>query len=392
MFMADEQKSRTNIHEWLLRVEYPVVAFLAFVVLGIMAFFTFNLSFLSPVKKAISEFSMTDLYYQILHETGTPPESPLITIVDMTELISRRDLAEALEAIEACNPALVGVDMVFEGRKEDVVGDSMIASVAAQYANIIWSKKLRDFANDSLEYTDAARSFFADSLQIHEGVTNMSRQLYGGVKRKIDQAWIQNGEIEPSFIVETTNAYAGKEVAETKVKSVEINFTPTLFRVIPADSIVYYPDLIADRIVLFGAMNEEVDMHYTPLGKIPGIMLLAYGVQTLLKQNQIIDISGILFWVISFLIVTLTYWGRKRRREWVAGRKNATVRLLLGFPLVSSVISFAWMALLLYFSFVLFCGYDISFNLGLAFSAIAFLLTAENTFTAITNYTKEIGS
>ena len=60
--------------------------------------------------------------------------------------------------------------------------------------------------------------------------------------------------------------------------------------------------------------------------------------------------------------------------------------------MVSSVISFAWMALLLYFSFVLFCGYDISFNLGLAFSAIAFLLTAENTFTAITNYTKEIGS
>ena len=86
-------------HRFLTRFCVPIVAALAFVVLGIMAFFTFNLSFLNPIKKAVKEFSMTDLYYQILQETGSPATSPLITIVDMTELISRQDLAQALEKI-----------------------------------------------------------------------------------------------------------------------------------------------------------------------------------------------------------------------------------------------------------------------------------------------------
>ena len=379
-------------HRFLSRFCVPIVAALAFVVLGIMAFFTFNLSFLNPIKKAVKEFSMTDLYYQILQETGNPNTSPLITIVDMTELISRQDLAQALEDIESCRPKVVGVDMVFEGRKEDAAGDSMITAVAAHYENIIWSMKLYDYVDDELEHMTDVRSFFTEDVEVKEGVTNMERQLYGGVKRMMSQGWRLRGELKPSFIVSMANEYAGRQVAETSSTNVEINFTPTSFTVMPADSVLLHPELIADRIVLFGAMNEEVDMHYTPLGKIAGIQLLAYGIQTLLKQNDIIEIKGFWFWVVTFVLVAITYWLRKQRKEWVEARPRASQRLLLGFPIVGSIIAFLWMALLMWVAFVLFCGYEISFNLGLTFSAIAFLGTAESSYKSLLNYAKDLSN
>ena len=376
----------------LQRARGAIVTALAFVVLGIMAFFTFNLSFLNPIKKAVKEFSMTDMFYQILQETGSPDTSPLITIVDMTELISRRDLAEALEVIEAYSPKVIGVDMVFEGRKEDIQGDSMIAEVAQNHSNIIWSMKLYDYADNELEHTSDVRSFFTSDVGVKEGVTNMQRQLYGGVKRSISIGWRLRGELKPSFITAVTNEYAGKEVVPTEAKEVEINFAPTQFPVIPADSVFLHPELIADHIVLFGAMNEEVDMHYTPLGKIAGIELLAYGIQTMMKKNDIVDIKGFWFWVITFLLVLVTYDLRRRRKQWVDARPRASQRLLLGFPIVGSIIAFLWMALLMWVAFVLFCGYDISFNPGLTFSAIAFLGTAESSYKSLLNYAKDLSN
>lgn len=368
----------------------PIVSAIAFVVLGLMAFFTFNLSFLNPIRKAVQEFSMTDLYYQILQETGTPEISKLITIVDMTELISRRDLALSLEDIESRKPKVVGVDMVFEGRKEDAVGDSMIAFVASRYDNIIWSKKLYSYTNDEQEHNDDIRSFFTEELTVKEGVTNMQRQLYGGMKRKLSMAWRLRGKLQPSFIAAVSNDYADREIAPLEARDMEINFTPTMFPVIPADSILMHPELITDHIVLFGAMTEEVDMHYTPLGKIAGIELLAYGIQTLMKQNDILEISGFWFWSVTFIMVMLTYWFRYRRKKWTEARRHASQRLLLGFPLVGSIIAFLWMALLMWVAFVLFCAYDLSFNLGLAFSAIAFLSTAESSYNSLLNYTKDL--
>lgn len=377
------------LYKWLQRGKVLVVTIMAFIVLGVMLFFTYNFTFLSPVKKAVQEFSMTDIYYQILQETGSPDTSPLITIVDMTEMTSRRDLAQALEDIEACGPKIVGVDIILEGRKDDVEGDEMITQVAANYQNIIWSMKLTDFVDDEIEYGNVIRSFFTDSIEVQEGVTNMQRRLYGGVKRRLDQGWLLRGQLMPSFSIRVLNGYADKTIYDTEIQSIDVNFTPTNFSVVDADSVLMHPELIADRIVLFGAMSEESDMHYTPLGKIPGIVLLAYSIQTLLSQTQIVEVKGWPLWICSFILIMITYWERVKRKTWITRHAHPLVQLILGFPIISSIISFLWMALALWLAFLLFCGYDISFNLGISFSAIAFLTTAEYSYLSLLDYLKE---
>jgi len=377
------------LHKLFDKGRVAIVTVFSFMLLGIMAFFTYNLSFLNPIQKAVKDFSMTDLFYQILEGSGHVESSPLITIVDMTELISRRDLAQALENIEACKPKVIGVDMVFEGRKEDELGDEMMQMVAARYDNIVWSMKLYDWVNPELEHTTATRSYFTENVEVKEGVTNMQRELYGGVKRMISLGWRLNGDLRQSFLGAVVNEYADKEVVPMASEQVEINFTPTVFAIIPADSVLEHPELIADHIVLFGAMNEEVDMHYTPLGKMAGIQLLAYGIQTLMNKKNVMEVKGFLFWVITFVLVAITYYFRRRRKDWIARRRHAIDRLLFGFPIVGSAIAFLWMALLMWVAFILFCGYNISFNLGFVFASIAFLGTAEDSYTSLLNFSKD---
>lgn len=368
-----------------------IVSAFAFLVLGVMAFFTFNLSFLNPIQKVVQDFSMTDFYYQILMQTNRCQESSLITIVDITELTDRGDLALTLEEIEACNPKVIGVDVVFDGLKEDTVADGMLRDIAGTYDNIIWSEKLCDYADDNVGYTIPQRSFFAQETGCKEAVTNMQRSLYSGLKRILVTGWKLQGELLPSFVGMLANTYAEKTLLETRDDEIEINFAPTMFTVIPGDSVIYHPELIVDRIVLFGAMHEDADMHYTPLGQMAGIELLAYAVQTVLRGNEVYEVKGFFLVMISFLLVMLTSWGRTSQRRWIARRKRLELRLLLEFPVFKSIISFMWVILLMWAAFILFSYYDVSFSLGLAFSGIAFLGTAEKSYDTITKYLKNKG-
>jgi len=363
------------------------VTLLAFLVLWIMkSFFTIKIPTFSPITKAIEDFSMTDLFYEM--DDNNRQENSFITIVDMTELTNRGDIAHALEQVEACEPLVVGVDMVFQGLKDDSLGNEALRHVAANYPNIIWSLRLYDYDN-KLGYTYPDRSFFIEETGATEAVTNMLSTKVSRVKRKLVRGWELNGELKPAFVCSVANMYAGEEIAPTEGKDLDINFTPTDFTVVPWNRVAQNADLLADRIVLFGAMHEEGDMHITPLGKMAGLELLAYGVQTLINNNEVREVSHGKLLLYSFLIVLLVYLERSWRRDWIGRRRNPLARLLLNFPIVGSLISFIWVGLIMFGAYLIFVRYNTSFNLGYAFGAIAFLVTAESSYTIIHDYLKD---
>lgn len=362
--------------KWLKNI---IITLLAFVVVGTFAVFALNLSFLSPIAQVVKDFEMTDIYYQILQDTDDGEVSEDVTIVDMSELYSRRELADAIDAIEAQNPRTIGVDVVFEGLKEDSVGDDRMREVAGHYRNIVFSYKLLDYQNDSIGYGEAVHSFFADN-SVAEGFTNMQRNLYGGVKRVLSLGRKHQGETVPSFIVGVVNHYTTQEPITAEERDLNINFIPRRFRVLQPDAIALHPDWIKGKLVLFGAMKDEQDMHYTPLGKMAGVELLAYSAETLLEQSEVIHLNGWLTAVVSFLLVLLTQVVFAAYKEFAKGRKNRLLRFLMGASFVRSILMFLWMAVWMWVTFILFCKYDVSLNLGWALSAMAFLALAQSVF------------
>lgn len=364
-------------------VRHIIITVLSFVLVGSFALIAYQLPFMGPIAEAIKEFEMTDVYCQILQDTSDEDEnvSDVVTIVDLSELYSRRDLAKALEMIEAQNPKVIGADVVFEGLKEDSVGDQMLEEVAIRHKNIVFSYKLLDYQNDSVGHANTVRSFFANEEgRVTEGYTNMPRNLYGGIKRRLSLGERVEGKDAPSFIAQVTDMYHGNEKSDVSLKHLNINFIPKHFRVVEPDAIADHPEWLKGKIVLFGAMKEENDMHYTPLGKMAGTELLAYSIETLLEKSEMKEVSGWLMAVISFCLVLLTQIVFSTYKNYAVKRKNRVVRFLMSATFMRSYLMFIWIALWMWVAFILFYLYDISLDMGWALSAIAFLLLAQSIY------------
>lgn len=355
---------------WLRHI---IVTVLAFGIVGIFTLMALNFSFLNPIAQVIKDFEMTDVFYQILLDENESETNDDIVIVDMSEIYSRRELAKVLSEIEAMKPKVIGVDVVFEGLKEDSVGDQMIKTVIVQNHNIVLSYKLLDYVNDSIGYTEAIHSFFVDEVDVVEGFTNMERNLYGGMKRELSLGKRYDGKLVPSFIIQTAERYAEKNFMELDDKNIKINFTPTRFTMIPADSVSQYSKLLEGRLVLFGAMKDEQDVHYTPLGRMAGVELLAYSVQTLMHQMEAKSPPKWLLCIGSFLLALITTIWLSYYRGFALQRKNRWIKFLLSASVTKSIFIFLWMAFLMWMAFVLFYKCNYSVNLSWAFSGIVFL-------------------
>lgn len=370
-------------------LHHIIVTALAFCIVGVLAAIALNTGFLDPVAKVIKNFSMSDVYYQILQEAGEPDENNDIVIVDMSELHKRQELAKLLDDIEEQEPRVVGIDVVFEGLKEDSIGDEMIWDAAGKYDNMVFSYRLVDYQDDRTGYTDAVHSFFAEALEVEEGFTNMQRDLYGGIKRVLSIGKKYHGALQPSFIAKVANRHLGMEAVAIEDRDMTINYTPTYFTVIPFDSVKYHAEELKDKLVLFGAMKEETDMHYTPLGKMAGVELLAYSIQTLLEHKEVHELP---MWVVvigSFLLTLLTQIGWTSYTDYAGKRKSKIARLCLSNSFTKAILFFLWVSFIVWLTFIIFFKCDVNISLGLALSGIAFLSLSRDFINECISITKE---
>ncbi|MBO7120133.1 MAG: CHASE2 domain-containing protein [Bacteroidaceae bacterium] len=358
---------------------------LSFIIVWGYAQIALNLSFLNPISEAIANFSITDKYYQMMPEV----ENRSLTIVDLTPLHDRGEIANVLEEIEACCPATIGVDCVFEGGKSDTLADDAIRSIAEQYHNIVFSYKLLNEQSDCIGYSRSVHSFFTDEIAVREGVANMYRDnFYTGIKRTLKLGWTHSGNKELSLVGEIVNLYAGTEVVTARDNDMNINFAPTHFSIVEPSEILQSRHLIEGRIVFLGALADEIDMHYTPIGKMSGVELLAYATQTLIEDRQIIELPMWLQVVVAVFLVMLTNVLQLLYLRWTSKSRSPLVFHVMGSAYMLGVVTFLWIALIMWGTFLCFNLYNVSVELGWPIAAMAFLSTSRSFYAACEDYYK----
>lgn len=358
--------------------KYFAVTILAFCLVGVYAMAAFNLKVFNPIAEILDDYSFTDFYYKLQAGAGVQDTSRIVTIVDMTELRKRRDFADLFMEVNALKPKAVGVDVVFEGYKEeDLEGDTLLDMAVKQLQNFVFSYKIIDSMDG-----ETVHSFFTPSDSVTEGFTNMPRQLYGGMKRSVSIGREVGGVVQPSFIKRVADIYAGQEVTALADKDLNINFSPKYYRVVPYDSIFENRDLIEDHLVLIGAMKEEGDMHYTPQGKIAGVELLAYAAETMLMQSEIKHASTGVTIIVSFFVVFFSVILLSKYKDFTT-KKKTLGHVLLSTSLVRGLLVCGWVSVIVWITFLLFCRYNYSISLVIAMSAIALIYMATNLYDSI---------
>ena len=346
--------------------DHFIIVASAFLMLGLLRVITFNLSFLDPVAMAFENFSVTDIFFDIDHAAGEPETNDLITLVDMTELHSRGDIAYLLEEIRLQDPLCIGVDLIFEGEKDDPMGNEMLETAVTNLEErAVFAEKLTNYDSRHNKFTGNVRSFFSDRVALQEGYSNLNDNLAASCIRDFSIRQKGPDGTHLSFPAQIAARY-DESVAEWDNDEVLINFRNVRFPVVPYNEVADMSGLINGHVVLVGTMTEEQDMHSTPLGKMSGLELQAYSLLTLLEHKGIREIPSWANWLIAFLLCYLLELTLDIPYQLIVRKRRSVVCVFLKESnVINLLMLFLWAALVCWLMYLLFIRKSISLSGGL---------------------------
>lgn len=356
-----------------------IVTIITIIIFGLCSFFTTHLTFFNPVKRALDNFYLSDIYYQMLDNADTRRENDLITIVDATQLYDRGRIGDMFEELAECNPAVIGVDCIYQGFRGDTIGTNRLVEGAFCMEEPIFAIKLKDFDNESGMYSSVVKSvMFIPELEgeILGGFTNVSYDSSRSTVRKYVTDMIVNDDTIHSLSYMIASAFSKDVEIMRSIEPQFIDYSPTKFRVVPYDSIRQYKDLLEDHIVIVGAMDDDADKHFCPYGLRPGTEIQAYMTQTILEHNKKKNVNGWIVFFVSVIIVWLTDIMQTEFQRFCKRRKNLVAQTLLQTALVKNIVNLIWLGILIYINFILFTFFDIYFNPAMMLVCIAVLVEA----------------
>lgn len=345
---------------------------------------TFNLDILNPVADALENFSASDIFFEIEHSGSDPEVCDLVTIVDMTELHSRGDIGFMLEEINMNDPLLVGIDLIFEGVKDDETGNELLENSVEGLSNIaIFSQKLVDYDSKQEEFTGSVRSYFANNFAINEAYTNLNNNMSGACIREMSIKQTCNGQEKLSFPARLAAVF-DESLYSRENEDLMINYRNVKFPVVKWNEIAENSDLIEGHIVLVGTMTEEQDMHMTPLGKMPGLELQAYSLLTLLEHRNISTIplwvTMIFTFILCYILVIITdaihkLIDKHPQRVIFTFIKESELSIL--------IILFIAVAAVCWISFILFIDYNLLIKIDIILATLILLFEGQKIYNAI---------
>ena len=370
------KKRAKALCKFIFHLDHVGVTLATLLVMWIAVYLAFNIGYFDPVARTIENFRLTDVFSDISNTGDVRDTSDLITIVDMTDVYDRSKLAEIIDKIQACEPSVLGVDVVFDGLRNDSSGNErLVETVCNTTSPTVWAYKLTNWNSDDRLFESSWHSFFTKYVNIdHEGFVNIQRDTNGGTVRKLGLHRLVAGHTEYSLTAQVALAATNDSSIVTQSEDCNICFTSTDFPIIPSDNIMGNEDLIRSHIVLLGAMHDMKDQHYTPIGKIPGVNILAYAIQTLVQRRIPVEIPNWLLLIITFLIMWSTQILQDGITRFLKQADVSTIKYFIGDSgFASGSISIAVIILLVWLSFILFFRFNIYFNSVMAIMGIALL-------------------
>lgn len=377
-------KRRHNI------IDQVLVSLIAVLILGLLDTAASRIHLLDPLCRAINNFHLSDMFFQIMDDTGEKTESSLITIVDVSNLHGRGEIANVIDEINEYEPAVLGIDIIFEGLKNDTIGSERVAEAILNTSQPVVAFQLTQYDNEKDIFTQSRHSFFTTDGHITEGFSNIDADMLDGNIRKIQSEMSFQKKNVGSLSYEIAKAFDSKVAKEQPASGKRmIDFSPTHFPVVSYDSIAENSALLEGRIVLLGCTHEKEDTHYSPYGRTPGVLIQAYAVQTFLENKQMDVFSDNVAILVSCLVILLTQIFKDRLNRLISKLRNRYVRQLFNLPLVKQIINFVWIAFLIWIDFLVFVryGYYIPFTAILLSTAL--LGDAEEVYDSILDIFKK---
>ena len=293
----------------LVNVDHLCVTLLVLLMGWLLTFASINLTVFNPVKKALADFSMTDIFYEIQNSSGVKEFNDDIVLVDMTELYDRRKIAQCIRNITRCQPKVFVIDFIFERPSYDEEENEILINAMAEIKNGVVSCKLVNYDSKHDCFRGVRRSFFEElGGNFSWGFSNViSGEGYGCIRRYSQNERLMGATVY-SLPYLTVCRYTGVQPKEQTPKQRNIEYSHTDFFTISHRDVAKYRNVIKDKIVILGTINEEADTHITPLGKMPGMKIQAFAMLSSMAHHSVRSASSASSLLLTILLCYLSAW------------------------------------------------------------------------------------
>ena len=325
-----------NKHFWSEAFHCVCITILAFLLTKIVVDGLMSLSVFSPVEKA-ADFQMSDLYQSVAEYKNVQQLSRDITIVAIDGQ-SRAEVLETINLISEYSPIAIGLDVFFPFPEQD---NSYLLNTLTTIPNLVCAAKFaKDEGKDTWHHIK--KSFYEDSVDVTYGYVNLN----ASTQRDVIRTFV------PYMLTSTNDTLYSMPVQLAKISKPaqyqtllnRNNATETIdyenieFSVVSASEILsgeVNAGLLTGKIILVGDTGNMNDSYLSPLhNSMPGIMLHAYALQTIITDNYIDSTPTWLNWLIAFVLcILLTVCNL-----WSGYRRNIFVRIVQFFILYMLVV------------------------------------------------------
>ena len=319
------------------------------VVLGkILLYISGIVSIFDPMKAAFDDFHLTDIFFEIQQNADSNYDNDIV-IVDMTDLRTRDEIAQAITDIKSCKPKILGIDLIFERPNfYDMDDVALVSALTTGDCQQVLSCKLRDYSVSEDSFKDCLYSFFREAGDFEWGYTNYYQTRMGGLTRETSQSQLLNDSAVYSFSYLLACQYTDRPLVEKAVNKRQIMYSNVKFHVIGSNEIAQNADKLRGKLVLLGAAKEETDMHFTPIGKMPGIEVIAYSITSYLRHGEIVRMDKTTSLLLAFVFCYIAAW-----MGYIMEKKSP-----IFFAILAKLFNFFLMAVLIGVAFYAFFDHD----------------------------------
>ncbi len=247
-----------------------------------------------PKEKA-NDFSFSDFYALTANDADAMSIDTTVTIIALDNC-TRAQMGHAIAFADTAGASVIGIDMIFSP-PTGLSCDSIIQAIDTA-RNIVLPIVLTD-PDENNRFTAAEVSYFDSLLETEHdyGAVNINGDNDGSTTRFFKDAFeLSNGEHITSLaavLAEKHKPGSFRTLLNRDNDMEMINFSNRVFNILTPEEMRLHPELLKDRIVLMGCVNNPADMHRNPLvNKMPGIIIHANIIATIIDEAYI-DRSGV---------------------------------------------------------------------------------------------------
>lgn len=324
-------------------VEFLVNVFVAVSLSCLLSILVLKGLSLSPLNDIGSngDFEMSDIYIKILDNKSLRKLSD-VAIVGIDGL-NRDNVGDLIEEIATySSPKAIGLDILFhEFRERDTMFIPQMMR-CDDLTNLVFANALDNKVGG--EYQNIEFSYFQDFIPFNTGTINLDAETRYEVMRNLKieyRACGQKVNTLPMEMIRLADDSLYSELKNLGEESLMIYYPANIIEVFTCDEILSDKvdlSVFTGKYVLMGDINLMSDCFMTPLGSMPGVMVHAYALNTLLEQRIVSKSPNFVIWIIAIFICFLFTSLDLLLRKSVHAAKFFLMRICQGFVIILLIV------------------------------------------------------